>query len=120
MKPSQGVPATLPEAERPRDYWFAESIAVVHRARRLSYNALLRQYQLEDGGLRETFDTLGEALSALGDLTGWPVLGEGLVEGGRRVDDQLGPGGVGGHQHSVAGGGAAAPAPERWLRGRRG
>lgn len=62
------------EAEKPRDYWFAESIAVVHRSRQLSYNALLRQYQLETGAIRETFDTLREALRAVGDLTDWAVL----------------------------------------------
>jgi hypothetical protein len=62
------------EAERPRDYWFAEGIAVERRTRVLSYNALLRQYQLQADGLHETFDSLDEALSALGDLTGWAVL----------------------------------------------
>ena len=62
------------EAERPRDYWFAEGVTVVHRTRQLSYNALLRQYQLQAGGVHETFDTLSEALRALGDLADWPVL----------------------------------------------
>ncbi|HEX8979484.1 MAG TPA: DUF4390 domain-containing protein [Parasulfuritortus sp.] len=62
------------EIERPRSYWFAEGIAVVHRVRQLSYNALLRQYQLQNDGQHETFDTLGEALRALGNLSEWPVL----------------------------------------------
>jgi len=62
------------EAERPRDYWFAEGIAVVHRTRQLSYNALLRQYQLQTGNLHETFENLSDALRALGSLSGWPVI----------------------------------------------
>jgi hypothetical protein len=62
------------EAERPRDYWFAEGIAVVHRTRQLSYNALLRQYQLQTGGLHETFESLNDALQVLGSLNDWPVI----------------------------------------------
>ncbi len=62
------------ECERPRDYWFAESIAVLHRVRQLSYNALLRQYQLQTGTVHESFDNLNEAMRALGSLTDWPVL----------------------------------------------
>ncbi|MDR3393892.1 MAG: DUF4390 domain-containing protein [Parasulfuritortus sp.] len=62
------------ECERPRDYWFAEGITVTHRIRQLSYNALLRQYQLQTGSLHESFDSLNEALRALGSLDDWPVL----------------------------------------------
>ncbi len=62
------------EAERPRDYWFAEGITVIRRTRQLSYNALLRQYQLQADGLHESFDTLNEALRTLGALADWPVL----------------------------------------------
>lgn len=62
------------EAERPRDYWFAEDIAVLKRSLRLSYNALLRQYQLQRGGAHLEFDTEAEALGALGDFADWPVL----------------------------------------------
>jgi hypothetical protein len=62
------------EIERPRSYWFAEGIAVAHRVRQLSYNALLRQYQLQGDGQHQTYDTLGEALRVLGSLNNWPVL----------------------------------------------
>ena len=62
------------EAERPRSFWFAESIAVLRRTRMLGYNALLREYQLDAGGQRETFDNLPDALHALGQLDDWPVL----------------------------------------------
>jgi hypothetical protein len=62
------------ECERPRSYWFAEGITVVRRLRQLSYNALLRQYQLQTGTLHESFESLREALRSLGSLADWPVL----------------------------------------------
>jgi hypothetical protein len=62
------------EADRPRDFWFAEDIAVVRRSLRLSYNALLRQYQLQHGNASMAFDRLAEALAALGDFADWPVI----------------------------------------------
>lgn len=62
------------EADRPRDYWFAEDVAVLKRTLRLSYNALLRQYQLQRGGAHQAFETEAEALNALGDFADWPVL----------------------------------------------
>lgn len=63
------------EAERPRDWWFAEDVAVQKRSLRLAYNALLKQYQLQRGnGGHAAFDTLAEALAALGDLADWQVL----------------------------------------------
>ena len=47
---------------------------MAHRHRQLSYNALLRQYELQEGNLHATFDSLPEALNALGNLNGWAVL----------------------------------------------
>lgn len=62
------------EAERPRDYWFAQDIAVQRRSLRLTYNALLRQYQLQGGSGYQSFDNLAQAIDALGDFADWPVL----------------------------------------------
>lgn len=62
------------EAERSRDYWFAEDVAVLQRTQRLSYNALLRQYQFQRGNVHEVFETEAEALNALGDFADWQVL----------------------------------------------
>lgn len=63
------------EAERPRDWWFAEDVAVLKRPLRLAYNALLRQYQLQRGNAgHAAYDTLADALGALGDLADWQVL----------------------------------------------
>jgi hypothetical protein len=68
------------EAERPRGYWFPEPIAVVRRNLLLSYNALLRQYQLQIGSAYGTYDSLTDALRALCDINDWLVLGHGLIE----------------------------------------
>lgn len=62
------------EADRPRSYWFAEDVAVQKRSLRLSYNALLRQYQLQRDSTHLAFETQAEALTALGDFADWPVL----------------------------------------------
>lgn len=62
------------EAERPRDYWFPEDIAVMSRRLRLSYNALLRLYQLHGAGGLDNFESEADALAALGDFAEWPVL----------------------------------------------
>ena len=62
------------ETDRPRDFWFSEDIAVVRRSLRISFNALLRQYQLQHGGGFETFDSAPEALAALGNFADWPVI----------------------------------------------
>lgn len=62
------------EAERPRDWWFAEDVAVQRRSLRLTYNALLRQYQLQGDVGYQSFDGLAQALDALGDFADWPVL----------------------------------------------
>lgn len=67
------------EAVRPRDYWFPENIAVLKRTLRLSYNALLRQFQLQRGESSETYDSLADALEALGDFADWPVLESGQI-----------------------------------------
>jgi len=62
------------EADRPRDYWFADDVAVLRRTVKLSYNALLRQYQLQRAGSHETFESEAEVLRVLGDFGDWPVL----------------------------------------------
>jgi hypothetical protein len=62
------------EADRPRDYWFAEDVVVLKRTLRLSYNALLRQYLLVRSSGHETYENQADALAALGDFADWPVL----------------------------------------------
>lgn len=63
------------EADRPRDFWFAEDITVVRRLIKLSYNSLLRHYQLNvSGNAGQVFETRAQAEAALGDFAEWPVL----------------------------------------------
>jgi hypothetical protein len=73
----RGVPLTfvqLFEAYRPRDFWVAEDIADLRRTLRLSHNALLRNYQVvASGGMTRTFDTLEQAIEAVGALDDWAV-----------------------------------------------
>jgi hypothetical protein len=63
------------EADRPRDFWFAEDVAVLNRHIKLSYHALLRYYQLSvEGAPPSTHEQLGEALGALGGFHDWRVI----------------------------------------------
>jgi phage gp46-like protein len=62
------------ELDRPRGWWwFAESIAEASRTSILSYHLLLRRYYLETNYQLKTYDTLDEALQALGHIEGWQV-----------------------------------------------
>ncbi|MGO9443292.1 MAG: DUF4390 domain-containing protein [Thiobacillaceae bacterium] len=61
------------ELDRPRSWWFAESITDATRTSILSYHLLLRRYYLETNYALKTYDTLAEALEALGHIDGWQV-----------------------------------------------
>ena len=41
---------------------------------RLSFNPLLRQYRITTGTLQRNFSAIGDALVALGQIRGWPVI----------------------------------------------
>ena len=64
------------EMTRDRWYWFDELVASRSLTYSLSYHALTRQYRLSsgDGGLHQSFATLGEALAVLSRLRQWPVI----------------------------------------------
>ncbi len=79
----RGVPlhfVQLFEADRPRDFWVPEEVADVRRTLRLSHNALLRNYQLTVTGNIRTFDTLPQAMEALGALDDWHVFDKKAVQ----------------------------------------
>jgi len=61
------------ELSRLRSWWFNESVTEASRASILSYHLLLRRYYLETNYQLKTYDTLNEALAALGHIEGWPV-----------------------------------------------
>jgi len=68
------------EADRPRDFWFAEDIAVLRRQVKLSYHALLRYYQLTVEGNPSTYDRLEDAVRAVGDFHDWRVIDAKLLD----------------------------------------
>ena len=74
---SNGVPLTFVvefELTRPRWYWFDEKAASTRLEARLSFNPLLRQYRITTGTLQRNFSAIGDALVALGQIRGWPVI----------------------------------------------
>jgi hypothetical protein len=72
------------ELTRPRWYWFDERTVSEKLELRLSYLTLAQQYRLSSGTLYQNFQTLGEALAALGRVHGWAVLGQDQVDNGRK------------------------------------
>lgn len=63
------------EADRPRDFWFADDVVVLKRHIKLSYHALLRYYQLSiEGGQPTNHEHIEEAIRALGDFHDWQVI----------------------------------------------
>jgi hypothetical protein len=62
------------EADRPRDYWFADDVVVLKRSLRLAYHALLRYYQLEIDGRTQSYAQLDDAVRAAGEFHDWRVI----------------------------------------------
>lgn len=69
-----------PEMVRPYLSWSDESIASVEQHLKLSYNALIRQYQLGNGAQQENFGSLAEAMQELARLHEWAVLDRSLLK----------------------------------------
>ena len=96
---------------RPRWYWRDERIARTTREWRLSYQPLTSSWRVSQGGLGQSFPTLGEALSAMTRSAGWRIAdARGVEPDGKhyldfvwRLDNaqlprpmQIGLGGIGG------------------------
>jgi Domain of unknown function (DUF4390) len=64
------------EVTRPRSYWIDEHILSHALTYRLSYHALTRQYRLSTGALGRNFDTLSDALRAMGRIAALPIAGK--------------------------------------------
>jgi hypothetical protein len=110
----RGVPlyfASQATLWRSRWYWRDERIARVERSWRLSYQPLTSSWRVAQGGLGQSFSSLGEALSVMTRSAGWRVADSRDVEadGGHyiefawRLDTsqlprplQIGLGGIGG------------------------
>ena len=61
------------EVVRPRWYWASEHLMTYKLTYRLSYHALTRHYRITTGTLQRSFDTLEDALRALGHISALPV-----------------------------------------------
>lgn len=58
---------------RERWYWTDRRMNTASRGWRLTYQPLTRRFRVGSGGLTQSFDTLGEALAAVGRATRWKV-----------------------------------------------
>jgi len=70
------------ELTRNRWYWANEHVASHILTYRLTYTPLTRQYRLATGALYRSFDTLSEALRALGRVSALPVMDKGVIKPG--------------------------------------
>ncbi len=64
------------EVTRSRNYWIDEHTLSHTLTYRLSYHALTRQYRLSTGALSRNFDTLADALRAMGRIAALPIAGK--------------------------------------------
>ena len=96
---------------RPRWYWRDQRIARATREWRLSYQPLTTSWRVSQGGLGQSFQSLGEALSSMARSTGWRIAdaleaeadGRHYIDFAWRLDTtqlprpmQIGLGGIGG------------------------
>ena len=80
---SKGVPLHFVvefECTRPRWYWLDARVVSKKIETRLSFHALTRTYRLSAGSLYQSFNSITEALSALGTVHSWNVLAPGELE----------------------------------------
>ena len=75
------------ELQRPRWYWFDDTVITSSFTYRLSYNALTRQYRLSTGGaFYQTFSSLDEATRMIARVKGRKVVEKSAVFKGYRYD----------------------------------
>lgn len=89
---SRGVPLHFLlefDLTRARWYWSNEHVAGRTLTYRLAYNALTRHYRLSAGALHQNFDSLADALRALGRITSLPVVDKGELKPGETYSAAL-------------------------------
>ncbi|TCV80253.1 DUF4390 domain-containing protein [Sulfurirhabdus autotrophica] len=80
---TKGVPVTFIvefEINHPRWYWLDDELVKTQKVYKLSYNALIRQYQLSEGTTHKNFSNLSEAKAALSNIQDWPVFDRSLIK----------------------------------------
>lgn len=70
------------ECTRPRWYWLAERVVTNTLTIRLSFHALTRSYRVSTGALHQSFESLTDAMRAVGTIRGWHVLNRGDLRPG--------------------------------------
>ena len=80
---TKGVPVTFIlefMVSQPRWYWLDDDLVKTQKVFKLSYNALIRQYQLSEGTSHRNFSNLTEAKAALSNIQDWPVFDRSLLK----------------------------------------
>lgn len=68
--------------ERPRWYWFNETVVRRSLDYRLSYHAITRSYRLSVGNLHQSFDELDDAVHTMQRVRNWLVAENGVLQAG--------------------------------------
>ena len=77
------------EVNRPRSWWFNESVGEATRRMRIYYNFLLRRYVIDSGYTTQSAASLDEALGLLGRVDHWQILERGALKPGQRYEARL-------------------------------
>lgn len=78
------------ELTRPRWYWTDERAATAHQTARINYDILLRQYYVSfDNSVKQTFNTLEDALFLIRRPSRWVVAPKGTLEPGKTYNVTL-------------------------------
>lgn len=75
--------------QRPRWWWFDETVVATERTWSIQFNALTRQWRVGIGDLSLPAATLDEALNLVRHIRGWPVGAASLFQPGVRYEGQL-------------------------------
>ncbi len=74
---------------KPHKYWFDDEIVTLSKEVILSYHALTRQYLVKHETHQKSFETLGEALQALMQISDWKVVAKKELEKGESYQAAL-------------------------------
>lgn len=74
---------------KPRWWWFNKKLVGIEEIRKLSYNALTRQYRLSVGSMQQESGSLYDALASLGQVRGSPSVNEEVLERGTNYEASL-------------------------------
>lgn len=85
---NHGIPLVFQmeaELKRPRWYWVDETVYKVRTDRRLTYNALVRNYRVSEEQAGRNFMNLGDALNYIARPAAW-LIPAGQIRAGEAVD----------------------------------